>query len=99
MLNLNNVEDRNVVSVAAGAYHTIALLADGSVACWGDNDSGQCDVPSGIGTPENRVEAVATGGRHTVALLADGSVACWGENSYGQCDVPSDINTHNKDNS
>jgi alpha-tubulin suppressor-like RCC1 family protein len=31
----------SVVSVAAGGYHTCAVLADGSAQCWGYNDSGQ----------------------------------------------------------
>ena len=73
--------------------HSVALLADGSIACWGRNDKGQCDVPRGIGTPENPVVQVAVGGWHTVALLADGSIRCWGDNDYGQCDVPSGIGT------
>ncbi len=75
-------------SIAAGLYHTVALLADGSVVCWGDNDYGQCSVPTGIGTPQNPVASVAAGNYHTVALLADGSVVCWGLNNSGQCDVP-----------
>ncbi|MEY2714666.1 MAG: hypothetical protein RIT24_1009, partial [Planctomycetota bacterium] len=72
--NYRNVDnlDRNVVKVAAGYYHTVALKADGSVACWGYNAQGQCNVPAGLGT----VSAVAAGDYHTVALKADGSVAC-----------------------
>ena len=29
------------VAVAAGYYHSLALRADGSVACWGWNGDGQ----------------------------------------------------------
>ena len=79
---------KKTLQISSGNFHTAALLADGSVACWGYNYHGQCDVPSGIGTPENPVTSVAAGFLHTVALLADGSVACWGYNVYGQCDVP-----------
>ena len=69
-----------VASVAAGSRHTVALKADGSVACWGYNGTGECTVPAGLGT----VASVAAGYYHTVALKADGSVACWGWNVEGQ---------------
>jgi alpha-tubulin suppressor-like RCC1 family protein len=32
---------RSATSLAAGAAHTCASLADGSVACWGANNAGQ----------------------------------------------------------
>ena len=82
-----------VAAVAAGYRHTVALLANGSVACWGSNDGGpydygQSDVPDGIGTSDNPATSIAAGYYHTVAVLADGSVACWGSNGDGQCDTP-----------
>ncbi|MDG2029630.1 MAG: hypothetical protein P8J45_01365, partial [Phycisphaerales bacterium] len=83
--------DDVVVEVAAGGFHSVAVLEDGSMRCWGYNYSGQCDVPSGVGEPGNLVTAVAAGGYHTVALLEDGSIRCWGRNNYGQCDVPSGV--------
>jgi hypothetical protein len=36
----------NVVAVAAGWRHYIALLQDGSVGAWGNCGFGQCDVPA-----------------------------------------------------
>ena len=53
--------DDEIMQVAAGNHHTVALLTDGSVACWGRNNSGQCTVPSGIGTLENPVASIAAG--------------------------------------
>ena len=79
------------VDVAAGLFHSVAVLADGSVACWGDDSDGQCTIPPDVGTPDHPVVAVAAGHAHTVALLADGGVVCWGSNLAGQCDVPDDI--------
>ncbi len=34
----------DIVSVSAGAYHTVGLKSDGTVVATGDNDDGQCDV-------------------------------------------------------
>ena len=34
----------DVVAVAAGSTHTLALRADGSVVAAGNNDDGQCDT-------------------------------------------------------
>ena len=42
----------------------MAAKADGSVAAWGDNGSGQCNVPTGLGF----VTRVAAGGYHTVVM-------------------------------
>src|SRR5512143_192039 len=36
----------NVISVAAGCSHSLALRADGKVVAWGDNSHGQTNVPA-----------------------------------------------------
>ena len=74
----------NVVAVAAGNCHNLALRADGTVAAWGDNGSGQTTAPAGL----SEVVAIAAGGEHSLALRADGTVAAWGNNGYGQVTVP-----------
>ena len=38
----------SVVAIAAGGYHSLALLADGRVVAWGENGRGQCNVPVGL---------------------------------------------------
>ncbi|MCL5095986.1 MAG: immunoglobulin domain-containing protein [Candidatus Omnitrophica bacterium] len=80
----------NVIAVAAGGAHNLALNADGTVVAWGwnvdgfGNYAGQSDVPAGL----TDVVAIAAGGMHNLALRADGTVIAWGANDYGQKDFP-----------
>jgi alpha-tubulin suppressor-like RCC1 family protein len=75
-----------VVGLTAGARHTCARLADGSVSCWGRNTSGQLgdgttmtrDRPAAIPGLASGVAQIAAGNSHTCAALADGTVSCWG---------------------
>ena len=77
----------NVVAVAAGGDHSLALMIDGTVVAWGENGNGQTNVPTGL----SNVVAVAGGGFHSLALKSDGTVAAWGYNGYHQTNVPSDL--------
>jgi alpha-tubulin suppressor-like RCC1 family protein len=79
--------ETNLVTVAAGDSHTIALRADGTVAAWGANDQGQASVPAGL----TDVVAIAAGGKLSLALKVDGRVVAWGSNDYGERNVPSDL--------
>jgi alpha-tubulin suppressor-like RCC1 family protein len=81
------------------SQHLCAVLADGTVWCWGLNDRGQ--LGTGDPTDSNRnvatrvtkdqagnvfdhVVDVAVGGKHTCALKDDKQLYCWGDNSYLQ---------------
>jgi alpha-tubulin suppressor-like RCC1 family protein len=74
----------NVLAIAGGYGHSLALKNDGSVVSWGYNYYGQADVPPGL----SNVLAIAAGDYHSMALKSDGTVVVWGNNSYGQTDVP-----------
>ena len=78
------VKDRKFIDIAAGANHTVGLLDDMSVVCWGDNKAGQCAIPEDLGP----CMMVAAGADHTVALQINGKVVCWGANQSGQSAVP-----------
>ncbi len=87
----------DVVQVAAGAGHSIALKADGTVWGWGLNDLGQLGAETGelcSGVPcsttpvqiaglEN-VIAISAGDFYNLALISGGTVVGWGQNSTSQ---------------
>lgn len=94
-LNIPAEIQGKIISVAAGGYHVVALLNDGTVRCWGagkiktlsEPDFGQSKPPS-FSQP---VLAVAAGGFHSLALLSDGTVVAWGGDRYGEAIVPSEL--------
>ena len=80
-----------VRDISAGAIHSLALEAGGTVLSWGDNYSSQlgprssedASVPARI-TGLSDVAAISAGGGHSVALKRDGTVWTWGHNHSGQ---------------
>ena len=88
----------NVVAVAGGGIHSLALRTDGTVVAWGGNSpnaNGQSDVPAGL----TNVVAIDAGGYifdfggqvHSLALRADGTVIAWGEFGNGPVTVPNGL--------
>ena len=85
----------SATSIAAGSNHACAVLADGTVRCWGNGNYGELGDGTGDGSSvpvQARGVTTATGvaaggdmaGAHTCALLRDGTVTCWGMNGSGQ---------------
>lgn len=68
-----------VLAVSAGNSHSLALLADGTVAAWGGNSYQQVSVPAGL----SGVTAIAAGVSHSLALRDDGTVLVWGRPENG----------------
>ena len=64
----------DVVALAGGVFHRVALRADGTIHVWGVGDYCQCLEPP---TDHDFVE-VATGLYESLALRADGTLAQWG---------------------
>jgi alpha-tubulin suppressor-like RCC1 family protein len=81
----------NVIAIAGGGRHTVALRSDGTVWTFGWNGSGQLgngtvggNNPHPAQVPGlTNVRAIAAGYRHTAALRGDGTVVAWGSNAYG----------------
>ena len=59
--------DRTAVAITAGDYHTCAILDDGSVSCWGDNDYGQ--LGDGTNTDRNTPTQTSSLGTGRTAAL------------------------------
>ena len=86
--------------ITEGTADACALLANGSVECWGVNDYGQLGdgTSSGPSTCEGfscsttpvavsgitDATQITNSGTNTCALLSNGSVDCWGFNQSGQ---------------
>lgn len=80
-------QNAKFIDIAAGKNHTVGLLENGQVVCWGDNTYGQSRVTPNVGV----CTMVAAGDNHTVVLKADGTVLAWGANNVGQAKVPDDL--------
>jgi alpha-tubulin suppressor-like RCC1 family protein len=85
-----------VTSLAAGLRHTCARRQDGSLLCWGRNNTSQLgdgtvmnrSAATRVPFPPNAVTQVTAGDGHTCALLGEGGVACWGSLRGGVAIAP-----------
>lgn len=75
----------------SGDYHSLAVLADGTVHAWGANTAGQLGDGTNTDRPQPTpvpgladIVQIACGARHSVALDRQGRVWTWGSNTFGQ---------------
>ena len=81
----------NIIQVAAGAYHNLALAKDGTVWAWGYGSHGELGnrIMSNSSLPVkvigvSDVVSIAAGYYNSFAVRKDGTVWSWGYNNYGQ---------------
>src|SRR5436190_1375046 len=67
----------NLVAIAAGYYHGLALRSNGTVIAWGDNTQGQTNNQSSL----TNVIAIDAGAYHSLALRSNSTVYAWGLNN------------------
>ena len=80
-----------VKAIAAGTNFSLALLSNGTVMSWGENESGQLgsgslastDAPVAVKNLTG-VAAIAAGEEFSLALLTNGTVKAWGDDSRGE---------------
>jgi alpha-tubulin suppressor-like RCC1 family protein len=92
----------DIMTIDAGAAHSLALQSNGYVWSWGKNSYGQLgNGTSGQETSESKpliiadfgnCVAIAAGHAHSVALKNDGTVFTWGFNNLGQLGDQSNLN-------
>lgn len=82
--NLPNQDLTNIVGLAAGVDHSLALRSNGTVVGWGRNLHGQAEPPANL----TNVIDIAVGFDHSLALRKDGSIVAWGRSLFGKTAVP-----------
>ncbi|GIL46666.1 hypothetical protein Vafri_3601 [Volvox africanus] len=82
-----------IVSIAAGAHHTLAIAETGALWSCGRGRHGQLGLGGAMDNPRLtriptlegvRVVSASAGVTHSMALAADGSLFTWGDGRYGQ---------------
>ena len=94
------LKGKTPTAITTGAYHSLALYADGTLAAWGNSSNGQLGLGSlavdqlvpapmnGNGSLAGKTAiAIAAGYGHSLALCSDGTLSAWGFNSAGQLGV------------
>ena len=79
------------IAIAGGENHTCALLATGTVKCWGwnaygqigDNTTSNRSTPTDVVSLGTNIRSISTGYHHSCAVTTDGAAKCWGRNSEG----------------
>ncbi|XP_070638234.1 probable E3 ubiquitin-protein ligase HERC4 isoform X4 [Bos indicus] len=92
--NIKSLSDIQIVQVACGYYHSLALSKASEVFCWGQNKYGQLGlgidckkqaspqlIKSLLGIPFMQI---AAGGAHSFVLTLSGAIFGWGRNKFGQ---------------
>ena len=80
-----------VAMIAAGWYHSVALLTNGTVTAWGLNGAllgwHLTEVPGNA----TNVSVISAQALHTLALHNDGTVVAWGYDGFGEASVPAGL--------
>ncbi|XP_051779370.1 probable E3 ubiquitin-protein ligase HERC4 isoform X1 [Erpetoichthys calabaricus] len=95
--NIKSLSEIQIVQVACGYYHSLALSKASEIFSWGQNKYGQLGlgmesksqsspqlIKSLLGIPFGQI---AAGAAHGFALTLSGAIFGWGHNNFGQLGV------------
>ncbi|NXJ48207.1 HERC4 ligase, partial [Spizaetus tyrannus] len=98
--NIKSLSEIQIVQVACGYYHSLALSKGSEVFSWGQNKYGQLGlgyeykkqnsphvIKSLLGIPFAQIVA---GGAHSFVLTLSGAIFGWGRNKFGQLGLNDD---------
>jgi hypothetical protein len=81
----------SVMAAAAGKWHALVLLRNGTLKGYGNNTFGQVRIPTSLQTPGSGAVQVAAGLEHSLVLTSNGQVYAFGLNNYGQTTLPAAV--------
>uniref|UniRef100_A0A2R5L7B3 Putative alpha-tubulin suppressor n=1 Tax=Ornithodoros turicata TaxID=34597 RepID=A0A2R5L7B3_9ACAR len=100
--SLTNSFMHQIMDVACGSHHSLALTVSGEVFAWGQNNCGQVGLGSTTNQPTPRKVTSGIGGRRCIAIacgqtssmavLENGEVYGWGYNGNGQLGLGNNVN-------
>lgn len=95
-----NIDGDEIVDIAAGYQHGLAVTRHGTVFCWGKGESGQLGCGAGnieaplelIALKGTKIANVSAGFNHSCAVSEDGELYVWGKllNPKGKSESNSD---------
>ncbi|NXV67944.1 HERC4 ligase, partial [Molothrus ater] len=102
--NIKSLSEIQIVQVACGYYHSLALSKGSEVFSWGQNKYGQLGlgyeykkqtspqmIKSLLGIP---FAQIAAGGAHSFVLTLSGAIFGWGRNKFGQLGLNDDTDRY-----
>jgi regulator of chromosome condensation len=95
-------ELENIVDMATGTNHVLALDTKGRLFVWGTGEQNQLGrrviqrtsrlalIPTEIGLKRKKIVIIGSGDYHSFAIDNNDNVYSWGLNSFGQTGIPKD---------
>ncbi|XP_007439326.3 E3 ISG15--protein ligase HERC5-like, partial [Python bivittatus] len=91
---LKELRNKQIVQIACGDHHSMALSKGGELFVWGQNEHGQLGVGREMDLTEEPqlvralegipLVTIAAGSAHSMAISVFGTVYSWGKNTFGQ---------------